>query len=445
MFCFSCGAKVEDGAVFCDKCGALMTDGPDNLQKQVGKITNDQPAQKSNASAPGQEPLKAAGPSPSGSKRPWATSGSSASVSTNADAVRAAERTQSFEPPSLRGEASDNDGQAPSWGRRSSVEVVSPSSVSETNSAQATPPAQPMTSDEQKTSGQTGAFSGVAGQKQTEGSPLKGKAIYIALAALVVAVIILLVALLGRSCTSTNNQTPNQTGGSSSTQGISEAYEDEDEMPSVSISFDDSKPFWGVWTSASQSESSAQDYASSLTKDGYKSNVVVSTDWENLNSDTWYYVTTGSWDTESEAEEMVSILKKAGYSDAYSKYTGEYLDGENTVMLTVVSAGGKTLSGKVHRDSNDYVIADSSSKEYSVSSIRAMNLTDAELCIAWNEPFARLGYHFKNPDVRAYFESCSWYHDSGWSGSLSGAAAANNSNIREVAGDGCEWKDLATS
>lgn len=444
MFCFSCGAKVEDGAVFCDKCGALMTDGPDNLQKQVGKITNDQLVQKSEASFSGQEPQKTTDSSSVKSKRPWATSSSASGVDASADASRAAERAQSFEPPSLRNEVSGGDGQTSSWGRRSSVEVVSPPPISETNSEQTTSSGQSTAGDGPKTNKATDVLSGLTGQKQTEGSPLKGKAVYMALAALVVVVIILLVALLGRSCTP--SQTPRDTAdGNSSTQGISEAYEDEDESLSLTISFDGSEPFWGVWTYASQDKSSAQDYASSLTKDGYESNVVVSTDWENLNSDKWYCVTTGSWDTESEAEEMASILKKAGYSDAYSKYTGEYLDGENTVMLTVVSAGGKTLSGKVHRDSNDYVIADSSSKEYSVSSIRAMNLTDAELCIAWNEPFARLGYHFKNPDLRAYFESCSWYHDSGWSGSLSGAAATNNSNIREVAGDGCEWKDLATS
>ena len=71
---------------------------------------------------------------------------------------------------------------------------------------------------------------------------------------------------------------------------------------------------------------------------------------------------------------------------------------------------------------------------------------ELELCIAWNEPFAREGYHFKNEDLQDYFEGTSWYRDRNAQVNLTGAAAANNELLRELAdttGDGSKWKDLA--
>ena len=118
-----------------------------------------------------------------------------------------------------------------------------------------------------------------------------------------------------------------------------------------------------------------------------------------------------------------------------------------SVTLSVTTAGGERISGDVRRDSNGYVIADSSTREYSFNELKAMNLSDAELCVAWNEPFARNGYHFKNPDLQKYFESCSWYHDTGNSSNLTGAAAANNSTLRSIAeerGSARRWMDLAS-
>lgn len=38
MFCFRCGAEVEEGSVFCDKCGALMDDGPTQARNEAGRI-----------------------------------------------------------------------------------------------------------------------------------------------------------------------------------------------------------------------------------------------------------------------------------------------------------------------------------------------------------------------------------------------------------------------
>ena len=122
----------------------------------------------------------------------------------------------------------------------------------------------------------------------------------------------------------------------------------------------------------------------------------------------------------------------------------------STVEITVKTSSGETLKGTVRRDANGYVIADSSTKTYSVSELKAKGLSDAELCIAWNEPFARLGYHFKNPGLRAYFESCSWYKDTNYSGGLGSdnAAATNNARLREIAqgsSSASKWMNLASS
>ena len=121
-------------------------------------------------------------------------------------------------------------------------------------------------------------------------------------------------------------------------------------------------------------------------------------------------------------------------------------DGSNSVSLSVKARNGETISGQVRRNSSGYVIPDSSTREYSLSELRALGLSDAELCIAWNEPFARNGYHFKNSGLQKYFESCSWYTDRGNQSNLSGAAALNNSRLREIAEEresSRRWEELA--
>ena len=78
-----------------------------------------------------------------------------------------------------------------------------------------------------------------------------------------------------------------------------------------------------------------------------------------------------------------------------------------------------------------------------------MNLSAAELCIAWNEPYARLGAHFANPGLQAYFESCSWYQDRGLYGiNLTGVAATNVNLLHQIAEENAssqQWERLATS
>lgn len=119
---------------------------------------------------------------------------------------------------------------------------------------------------------------------------------------------------------------------------------------------------------------------------------------------------------------------------------------ENSVTLQAWATGGQRLTGTVRRDESDYVLPDSSTREYSMSELRSMNLTPAEICIAWNEPFAREGYHFGNTSIQEYFEDTSWYRDKGIKPNVTGIAATNNERLRELAdqmgGDAPKWKDL---
>lgn len=152
--------------------------------------------------------------------------------------------------------------------------------------------------------------------------------------------------------------------------------------------------------------------------------------------------------SENKSSSSSSTNSSSTSSNSNSSSSSSSSSSSNEVTLTVQAANGNTLTSKVRRDANDYVLADSSTREYSVSELHALNLTDAELCVAWNEPFARQGYHFKNPDLQAYFESCSWYVDRNNQSSLSGAAAINNGRLRQVAEENensKRWESLATS
>lgn len=222
-----------------------------------------------------------------------------------------------------------------------------------------------------------------------------------------------------------------------------------EEGQSLVAEFDDEidTPFWGVFTYASKNYSEAEEAAQEMIDDGFDSGVLDTADWEKLNSEPWYVVCTGIWNSKDDAKKMASKLKGNGYTDAYAKYTGEHVDGTDAVKLSVKTAKGERISSMVHRDSGDYVIADSSSYAYSESELEDLDLTDAELCIAWNEPFARLGHHFDNPDLQDYFESCSWYTDNHKKYNLSGTAAANNSKLRKIAeknSSSKRWENLAT-
>ena len=118
------------------------------------------------------------------------------------------------------------------------------------------------------------------------------------------------------------------------------------------------------------------------------------------------------------------------------------------VNVSMVAANGRTLTGSVTLH-DGYVIPNSSEKAYSVAELRALGLNDAELCIARNEPYARMGYSFRNPGLQAYFNARSWYHNKGWRGELpqdsAGYITAHNLlTIAESSSSAAQWLRLRT-
>ena len=84
------------------------------------------------------------------------------------------------------------------------------------------------------------------------------------------------------------------------------------------------EPFYGIWTAASGDLDEAQGFADALKDAGFDAAVYITTDWSNLNPVQWYVVSAGEYPTEEAAEEMLSKVHSAGWTDAYIKYTGDY-------------------------------------------------------------------------------------------------------------------------
>ena len=53
--------------------------------------------------------------------------------------------------------------------------------------------------------------------------------------------------------------------------------------------------------------------------------VHISSEWSNLNPEKWYCSSAGTCYTKSEAETVLDAIQAAGYSDAYIKYSGNYI------------------------------------------------------------------------------------------------------------------------
>lgn len=84
-------------------------------------------------------------------------------------------------------------------------------------------------------------------------------------------------------------------------------------------------PFYGVWCYSSKDMDVAQSKADELSRHGLDGNVYISNEWSNLNKERWYCVSAGKSLTEADAEKVLDAVRNAGYSDAYIRYSGEYI------------------------------------------------------------------------------------------------------------------------
>lgn len=204
----------------------------------------------------------------------------------------------------------------------------------------------------------------------------------------------------------------------------------------LSISCNPSKPFWGIWVYESDDKKDADDHAHDFTSHGFTAITVDTATIPEAKFTKKYAVTVGTWKDEASTKDAIQALKDAGYGTFKPTYSGKISSSSSAASVTLecVSSTGTTLSGSVRRDANGYVLADSDTHTYTAEEITTKNLTPAELCIAWNEPFARKGYAFSNAGLQTYFErNCPWYKCTHASVSLQGVEAANNELFKSYA------------
>ncbi len=82
-------------------------------------------------------------------------------------------------------------------------------------------------------------------------------------------------------------------------------------------------PFYGVWAGAFEDRQAAVELYNELNGKGFAGVYVYSVEWENLSKDPYFCVSAGMCRSEEEANALLEDVKKAGYKDAYVKFTGE--------------------------------------------------------------------------------------------------------------------------
>ena len=82
-------------------------------------------------------------------------------------------------------------------------------------------------------------------------------------------------------------------------------------------------PFYGIWCYGSKESADAYNYANSLNNAGFEAEVFLTTDWSNLNTESYYVVTADTYGTEGEATANLAAVQSF-CSDAYVKYSGNY-------------------------------------------------------------------------------------------------------------------------
>ena len=87
---------------------------------------------------------------------------------------------------------------------------------------------------------------------------------------------------------------------------------------------DQHSPFYGIWCAAFKEEDGAVRTVSDMEKYGLPAEIFISSDWSNLNSERWYVITAGKYDTREEAEQALPGVQNY-YENAFIKYTGEWI------------------------------------------------------------------------------------------------------------------------
>lgn len=143
---------------------------------------------------------------------------------------------------------------------------------------------------------------------------------------------------------------------------------------------DSLRPFYGIWIFASKDGSEAENSKKDATSKGFAAETFVTTDWSNLNDDSWFVVTTGIYQDETAAKKALNRVFDY-YPDAYIKYSGTFI--------------------------HDYIIPDSDRRYIDPSEL--VDFSRMEVRTAINELYARHGRKFTDNSIQSYFASKSWY------------------------------------
>ncbi len=87
---------------------------------------------------------------------------------------------------------------------------------------------------------------------------------------------------------------------------------------------DNMDPFYGIWCYASKNPDDADEYSRELQEQGYNCDCLLTSTWENLNSESYYAITLGRYYSEEDAKQALERYK-SDFPDCYVKYTGVYL------------------------------------------------------------------------------------------------------------------------
>lgn len=88
------------------------------------------------------------------------------------------------------------------------------------------------------------------------------------------------------------------------------------------------------------------------------------------------------------------------------------------------------------------------SKERTIKELRAINLRNVRLRVAWSKLFTKQSYRFKSPDSQTCFQTRSWSVDRGGASNLNGDAGIKSGRIKQIVSkrpDVGSRKDLASA
>ena len=156
--------------------------------------------------------------------------------------------------------------------------------------------------------------------------------------------------------------------------------------------------FYGIWCAAKKSKQEAIAIAKEMVSYGISGQVFYSSDWSNLSNEGWYVVSAGSYYTESDANSALSQVKEY-YSDAYVKYSGNYLGGQSSNVY------------EEEADSEYYYVESliSLATTREITEADLDGFTSFELSAARNGIYAAHGYVFQTAQWNEFFSNFTWY------------------------------------